>query len=337
MKIQEHISLQPYNTFGIDVNARYFINIKKEDELITLCKGDLLKGKSRLILGGGSNLLFTKNFDGMVIKNSIQGFSTKSIGKEVFLTAGAGMVWHELVLQSQEQGYFGLENLSLIPGTVGAAPVQNIGAYGVELKDLFHSLRAVKITTGEVKEFSKEECLFDYRYSVFKGPLKGKYIISNVTLKLHTNAEVNTSYGAISSTLEEWGITSPTPKDVSDAVIHIRQIKLPDPAKIGNAGSFFKNPIIPKQQYDQLKLTYENIPGYPQPDNLVKVPAAWLIDQNGWKGKTMGTIGVNPKQPLVLVNYGGGKGSELKKLAYSILESVKDKFGIELEPEVNII
>lgn len=335
--IQENVSLQPYNTFGIDVTARYFIDVKTEEELINLCKDGLIKERKYLVLGGGSNLLFTKHFNGLVIKNSIQGLDVKNIGKNVFITAGAGMVWHELVLQSLEQGYFGLENLSLIPGTVGAAPVQNIGAYGVELKDLFHSLEAVEIKTGETKEFSKEDCTFDYRYSIFKGPLKGKYIISNVTLKLHTNPEINTSYGAINSTLEEWSISDPTPKDVSDAVIHIRQSKLPDPAKIGNAGSFFKNPVISKEKFDQLKGDYESIPGYPQPNDMVKVPAAWLIDQNGWKGKTFDNIGVNPNQPLVLVNYGGGEGKELKKLAFAILDSVKEKFGIELEPEVNIL
>ncbi|MCB0495223.1 MAG: UDP-N-acetylmuramate dehydrogenase [Cyclobacteriaceae bacterium] len=337
MTIQEHVSLQPYNTFGIDANARYFVEIRTEEELVALCKGDFLKDKNLLILGGGSNMLFTQDFDGIVIKNSIQGFDTKHAGETIYVTAGAGMVWHELVLKTLENGINGLENLSLIPGTVGAAPVQNIGAYGVELKDLFFELKAIEIDSGEVKTFLHEECAFDYRYSVFKGPLKGKYIISSVTLKLHTSIEVNTSYGAINSTLNEWNIANPTPKEVSDAVIHIRQSKLPDPAKVGNAGSFFKNPVITKKQYDLLKSEFETIPGYPQPNNRVKVPAAWLIDQNGWKGKTLGNIGVNPKQPLVLVNYGGGKGAELKELAYSILDSVKERFGIELEPEVNII
>ena len=337
MIIREHVSLQPYNTFGIAATTRYFVEVTTEEELVNLCKSDMLKGKELLILGGGSNILFTKDFDGMVVKNSILGFSSKKVGARIHVTAGAGMVWHDLVTSTLEKGINGLENLSLIPGTVGAAPVQNIGAYGVELKDLFLELRAIEIETGDVHTFTYDDCTFDYRYSVFKGPQKGKYIISSVSLKLKSSMEVNTSYGAIRTMLNDWGIAEPTPKDVSKAVIHIRQSKLPDPAKIGNAGSFFKNPVISKDQYDHLKKEFGEIPGYTQPNNQVKIPAAWLIEQNGWKGKTLGNIGVNPKQPLVLVNYGDGKGEELKQLAYSILDSVKDRFGIELEPEVNII
>ena len=337
MTIQEHVSLQPYNTFGISATARYFVDIQTEDELVDLCKGGLLKGKKILVLGGGSNILFTQDFDGIVIKNSIQEFNSRNVGKDIYVTAGAGMIWHELVLKTLENGIYGLENLSLIPGTVGAAPVQNIGAYGVELKDLFFELKAVEIKSGLVKGFTNKDCGFDYRNSVFKGPLKGQFIITSVTLKLNTPATVNTAYGAINTTLEEWGIRNPTPKDVSEAVIHIRQSKLPDPAKIGNAGSFFKNPVITKEKYIELKAEFDEIPGYPQPNDTIKIPAAWLIDQNGWKGKRLGNIGVNPNQPLVLVNYGGGKGNELKELAFSILDSVKERFGIELEQEVNII
>ena len=337
MTIQEHVSLQPYNTFGISATARYFVDIQTEDELVDLCKGGLLKGKKILVLGGGSNILFTQDFDGIVIKNSIQEFNSRNVGKDIYVTAGAGMIWHELVLKTLENGIYGLENLSLIPGTVGAAPVQNIGAYGVELKDLFFELRAIEIKSGSVKTFTNKDCGFDYRNSVFKGPLKGQFIITSVTLKLNTPATVNTAYGAINTTLGKWGIVDPTPKDVSDAVIHIRQSKLPDPAKIGNAGSFFKNPVITKEKYIELKAEFDEIPGYPQPNDTIKIPAAWLIDQNGWKGKRLGNIGVNPNQPLVLVNYGGGKGNELKELAFSILDSVKERFGIELEPEVNII
>ena len=337
MTIQEHVSLQPYNTFGISATARYFVDIQTEDELVDLCKGGLLKGKKILVLGGGSNILFTQDFDGIVIKNSIQEFNSRNVGKDIYVTAGAGMIWHELVLKTLENGIYGLENLSLIPGTVGAAPVQNIGAYGVELKDLFFELKAVEIKSGLVKGFTNKDCGFDYRNSVFKGPLKGQFIITSVTLKLNTPATVNTAYGAINTTLEKWGIVDPTPKDVSDAVIHIRQSKLPDPAKIGNAGSFFKNPVITKEKYIELKAEFDEIPGYPQPNDTIKIPAAWLIDKNGWKGKRLGNIGVNPNQPLVLVNYGGGKGNELKELAFSILDSVKERFGIELEPEVNII
>ena len=337
MTIQEHVSLQPYNTFGIDATAHYFVDIQTKDELVDLCKGGLLKGKKILVLGGGSNILFTQDFDGIVIKNSIQEFNSRNVGKDIYVTAGAGMIWHELVLKTLENGIYGLENLSLIPGTVGAAPVQNIGAYGVELKDLFFELKAVEIKSGLVKGFTNKDCGFDYRNSVFKGPLKGQFIITSVTLKLNTPATVNTAYGAINTTLEEWGIRNPTPKDVSEAVIHIRQSKLPDPAKIGNAGSFFKNPVITKEKYIELKAEFDEIPGYPQPNDTIKIPAAWLIDQNGWKGKRLGNIGVNPNQPLVLVNYGGGKGNELKELAFSILDSVKERFGIELEQEVNII
>jgi len=251
--------------------------------------------------------------------------------------AMAGENWHEFVLYCIENGWAGVENLSLIPGTVGAAPMQNIGAYGVEVKDVFDSLEAVEISSGKYKEFSAEDCAFGYRESVFKTSLKGKYIITSVVFKLRKTPKFNISYGAIQSTLDEMGITELSLKAISDAVIKIRQTKLPDPAKIGNSGSFFKNPTLDKKDYESLKAKFSEIPGYHLPEEKVKIPAAWLIEQAGWKGKTFGEIGVHKDQPLVLVNYGNGKGADIRDLAYKIQTSVADKFGIALSAEVNII
>ena len=337
MNIQEQVSLKPYNTFGIEAAARFFVEVKTEEELIALCKTETLKYKKYLILGGGSNILFTKDFDGLVIKNSIQGLEFKKSGQLIRVTAGAGMNWHELVLKTLENGAHGLENLSLIPGTVGGAPVQNIGAYGVEIKDVFEQLKAIEINTGKVKVFTKDQCLFNYRYSVFKDKINDKYIITEVTFDLHKSSEVNSSYADLKSTLLAKNITNPTPQDISDAVIAIRQSKLPDPSEIGNAGSFFKNPVIEKLDYSNLQSKFNGFPGFPQTNNKVKVPAAWLIEQTGWKGKKVGEVGVNPKQPLVLVNYGAGTGKQIKELAIAIQKSVKKQFGITLEPEVNMI
>jgi len=334
--IQEQVSLKNYNTFGIEAKAHYFIEITSEVELIELCQSGFLANKNLLILGGGSNILFTKDFEGIVIKNSIKGISFKKSGQLIRVTSGAGTNWHELVLKSLEYGANGLENLSLIPGTVGASPVQNIGAYGVELKDVFESLKAIKIATGEVATFTKDQCLFDYRSSVFKNDLKGQFIITEVTLNLHNSKETNISYGALKSALNEKKIDNPTSKEISNTVIDIRQSKLPDPSKIGNAGSFYKNPVIDKSDFTILQQKYNGIPGFHQPANKVKIPAAWLIEQTGWKGKKIGNVGVNPTQPLVLVNYGKGTGKEIKDLSIAIQKSVFSKFNITLEAEVNI-
>jgi len=338
VKIQEEVSLKAHNTFGIDVKAKYYIEVKSEAELIELCKGDFLEGKRHLVLGSGSNILFTKDFDGVVIKNSIESLAFKKSGKLIRVIAGGGKNWHDLVMDSLENGANGLENLALIPGTVGAAPVQNIGAYGLELKSVFEQLRAIEIATGKVKVFTKAQCSFKYRSSVFKEELKGKYVISEVTLDLHNTTKVNTTYAPIRIALEKKGIENPTSKDVCEVVMEIRNSKLPDPTKIGNAGSFFKNPVIPKVDYKNLQIKNNGMPAFPQAaNNKVKVPAAWLIESAGWKGKTVGDVGVHVDQALVLVNHGKGTGREVKDLSKEIQESVFKKFKIKLEVEVNIL
>lgn len=339
MQIERNISLKPLNTFGLEAKAKLFIDVTSIEELQDALASDPAKQNDLMILGGGSNILLTQDFDGLVIKNSIKGKEVIHETEDfVLVKVGAGENWHEFVLYALDKGWGGIENLSLIPGTVGAAPMQNIGAYGVEIKEVFEHLIAVHIETGEIEKFNKDECRFGYRESIFKNKVKGEYVIVHVVLKLTKREHhLNTSYGAITQTLEEMKIKKPTIRDISSAVIKIRQSKLPDPAKIGNAGSFFKNPTIDKIQYEELKTEYPEIPGYELPDDGVKIPAAWLIEQCGWKGVKKGDIGVHKNQALVLVNYGGGKGTDLKALAEDIKDSVIKKFGIELNPEVNII
>ena len=338
MRIDENKDLRPYHTFHLDVKAKYFVEVQSTDDLLQLLSSSLYKNNPTLVLGGGSNLLFTGDLNGLVIKLSLKGIEVVSEdADQVVLKAAAGENWHELVMHCVAQGYGGLENLSLIPGTVGAAPMQNIGAYGVEIRDVFQSLEAIEIETGQIATFNREGCKFGYRESVFKTALKGQFIITSVTMLLSKRPVVNIGYGAVSDTLATWGIVNPTIADVSKAVVHIRQSKLPDPDKIGNAGSFFKNPTVSASKYDALKNNFPEAPGYPQPDGKVKVPAAWLIEQDGWKGKTLGAIGVHPHQALVLVNYGEGKGRDIWELAESIRASVKKRFGIALTPEVNIV
>ncbi|MCC3160067.1 UDP-N-acetylmuramate dehydrogenase [Hymenobacter sp. 15J16-1T3B] len=339
--LQHHVSLRPYNTFGIDAHARLFAAFGSAEELRALLQLPEVQTAPKLVLGGGSNLLFTQDFDGVVLKNEIRGLETldEQADGTVLVRAGAGESWHGLVEYALGQGLSGLENLSLIPGTVGAAPLQNIGAYGVELKDAFEYLEAVEISSGQLRRFSREECGFGYRESVFKGLLRGQYIVTGVVLRLHRRPQANTSYGAIRTTLEEMGVTEePTPQQVSQAVISIRRSKLPDPAQIGNAGSFFKNPEVSQAKFDALKAQYPELPGYPVPGG-VKVPAGWLIEQCGWKGHRAGEgrYGVHDRQALVLVNHGGATGHEVRALAEEIIASVREKFGIELHPEVNII
>ncbi|MFY0592284.1 UDP-N-acetylmuramate dehydrogenase [Roseivirga sp.] len=333
---KEDVSLKPYNTFGIEAKAKRFIafhTVTKLQSALAEQGSDAL-----LVLGGGSNVLLTQDFQGLVLKNELKGIEVVEENEEhIFVKVAAGENWHEFVLHCISQQWAGVENLSLIPGTVGAAPMQNIGAYGVEIRQVFESLEALEIATGVLKTFNNKECEFGYRESVFKKALKGKFIITSVVFKLNKEASFNTSYGAIQTTLDELGVTEISIKAISDAVIHIRQSKLPDPAEIGNAGSFFKNPEIDKIDYEGLKATFLNIPSYALPSGMVKIPAAWLIEQAGWKGKTFGEIGVHKNQPLVLVNYGNGKGLDLKDLAFKIQQSVSDKFGILLTPEVNII
>lgn len=336
MNIEKQVSLLSYNTFGIDVKASQLVVVKDSEQLPKIFK--LVDSKPFFLLGGGSNVLFTKDFDGVLIKNEISGIKIiEQTNKEVVIEVGAGEVWHDFVLHCLAQGWYGLENLSLIPGTVGASPIQNIGAYGVEVKDNFESVEFYQISTGLVKVFKSEDCRFGYRESVFKTGLKGDFVITKVQYRLSKEPSVDIKYGAINEVLQERGITNPTPLDVSDAVISIRQSKLPDPKEIGNGGSFFKNPVIPIKQFELLKAKFPNIVSYPIDDNHVKVPAGWLIDQAGWKGKTVGKVGVHKNQALVLVNYGGGSGLEVKALAEQVIASVNAVYGIKLTPEINII
>ncbi len=334
--IQEQVSLKEFNTFGLDVTAKRFASFSSVEEL----KSGIhqLNSDPLLILGGGSNVLLTQNFDGLVLKNEIFGIEVIEENVDhIKVAVGAGENWHQFVMHAIAHNWAGIENLSLIPGTVGAAPMQNIGAYGVEIKQVFDHLEALEIATGEVHTFTNDECKFGYRESIFKKSHKGKFIITKVVFKLSKTPEFNVSYGAIQDTLKEMGVTDLSIKAVSDAVIKIRQSKLPDPAEIGNSGSFFKNPEVDAIDYEGFKAEYPNIPGYKLPDGRVKIPAAWLIEQDGWKGKTFDQIGVHKNQPLVLVNYGQGKGADIRDLAYQIRASVAEKFGIELTPEVNII
>lgn len=338
IRIQEHVDLLSYNTFKIAAKARYFASVNTLTELYTLMDTPVYKHEKHLILGGGSNILLTGDFEGLVIKIDLKGIETVwEDDSTIILKAGAGEPWHSFVMHCVANNYGGVENLSLIPGTMGAAPMQNIGAYGVEVKDLIKSVEAIDVHSGTTRMFNNRECEFGYRESVFKRSLKGKYFISCVTLTLtKKNHVLNTSYGAIQQTLDQHN-TEPSVKSISDAVISIRQQKLPDPKVIGNAGSFFKNPTIDQSQYEALKKTYPEIPGYTSDNQYVKVPAGWLIEQCGWKGKTFDAIGVHPHQALVLVNYGGGTGEKIWLLAQDILSSVKKKFAIDLQPEVNIM
>jgi UDP-N-acetylmuramate dehydrogenase len=335
--IQKEVSLKPYNTFGIEVIAAAFTTIESINDVLSLVK-DAAFEAPHMFIGGGSNILFTHDFKGLVIKNQCKGISVlKEDADHVWLTAGSGEVWHDLVMYAVSHGWGGIENLSLIPGTVGAAPMQNIGAYGVELTNVFDHLTAIDLKSGEEVLFTHEMCAFGYRESVFKHQAKGKYFISHVTLRLSKQPVLHINYGAITQVLSERGVERPTIKDVSDAVIHIRKSKLPDPQVLGNAGSFFKNPEITTTQYQELKSTFDQIPGYPIGEGHMKVPAGWLIEQCGWKGKRLGNVGSHKDQALVLVNYGGATGAELLDLASRIQASVYETFNIRISPEVNII
>lgn len=335
MDIQQNISLKAYNTFGIDVESQQFVEVTNQSQLKSVLESNRLP---LLILGGGSNLLLTKNFEGLVVKNNIKGIDlVAEDDHSVKLKVGAGENWHQFVMHCIANGYCGVENLSLIPGNVGASPMQNIGAYGVEVKDVITKVEAVSLKDFSVKEFENQECNFGYRTSIFKTSHKGQYFISAVTFKLSKHPNLNTSYGAIDGELKNRGIIHPSIKDVSDAVIAIRQSKLPDPAKIGNSGSFFKNPVVTEDVRNTIISNFENAPNYPQTDGTFKMAAGWLIEQCGWKGKLIGNFGVHDKQALVLVNHGGAKGSDIFQLSEDIISSVEQKFNITLEREVNIL
>jgi UDP-N-acetylmuramate dehydrogenase len=339
IRIQENVQLKDLNTFGIRANARHFVSLQSPDDLFELQQTDLFKNEPRLILGGGSNVLLTHDFNGLVIHNNLKGIqSTHETDETITLKVASGEVWHPFVMHCVQHNWGGVENLSLIPGTMGAAPMQNIGAYGVEVQEVIDQVEGIELLNGSTRVFSKSDCRFGYRESIFKQELKEKIFISSVTLTLtKKNHLLRTGYGAIQDTLREMDVTEPTIQAISEAVIHIRSKKLPDPAVIGNAGSFFKNPTITQQHYTSLKSTWPEIPGYPVENQTVKVPAAWLIEQCGWKGKRVGDAGVHQHQPLVLVNYNNATGEELLSLAMQVRTSVQEKFDITLTPEVNII
>ena len=337
--IDENVNLKAHNTFGINATARYFCNITNEGELQSLLQTDIFKNEKVLILGGGSNILFTKDFDGLVVKTDLKGIQVVDENDEITsVKAMSGEIWHDFVVYCVNHNWGGIQNLSLIPGTVGAAPIQNIGAYGIELKEVVKQVSGIDLTTGERKSFLNHECAFGYRESIFKHQLKEKFFISSVTLSLTKKNHIfNISYGAIKETMKEMNIDEPTLKSISDVVIHIRKSKLPDPIQLGNAGSFFKNPTISLAHYQSLQKTFPQIPGYHTVNQEVKVPAGWLIEKCGWKGKRINDIGVHSHQALVIVNYGNGSGEEILQLATQIISSVKEKFYIILTPEVNII
>jgi UDP-N-acetylmuramate dehydrogenase len=337
MQIQQNISLKAFNTFGIDAKAKHFIAVHSVDELKHVLS--LKNYPEKFVLGGGSNMLLTKDIEALVVYIDLKGIDiVKYTDAFVHIKANAGENWHEFVIHCLHHDFGGLENLSLIPGNVGSAPIQNIGAYGVELKDVFHSCDAINVETLQMRNFGFEECNFGYRESIFKHDVKGEYIITSVTFKLtkkdHT---LNTQYGAIDSELQQMNIQHPTIQDISKAVIAIRQSKLPDPKKIGNSGSFFKNPVISNEQLVALKLNFPEIPSYYISDLSVKVPAGWLIEKAGFKGKSFGNYGIHKHQALVLVNYGNAKGIDIYKLAKLIQKTIYRIFQIEIETEVNII
>lgn len=338
MLIQENTSLKHYNTFGIEAKASYLVAVNSVQQLQDVISNPLLSSRPRLILGGGSNVLFTQDWDGLVVLNQLQGIEiVEETEDEVTLKAASGENWHQLVMYCVKRGWGGVENLSLIPGTVGAAPMQNIGAYGVEIKDVLESVEFFDFEQNKVFTFNNRECQFGYRESIFKKELKSKVFILSITIKLSKKPIFNTTYGAIQQTIDEMGVKELSVKTISDAVIFIRQSKLPNPAVLGNAGSFFKNPEISTENYLALKEKYPDMPGYKVSDTHTKVPAGWLIEQMGWKGKVVGHTGNHKMQALVLVNYGGASGNEIYAHAQAVTKSVKEAFGIELVPEVNVL
>ena len=335
---KKNVSLKAFNTFGIDANAALFVEVSSLSGFQECLNNPILKTLPWLVIGGGSNILLTGNFEGLVLKNTIKGIETISRTKDnVYVKVGAGEVWHEFVLYCIANNYGGAENLSLIPGSVGAGPMQNIGAYGAELKDIFFELEALHLATGEVHTFTKEACKFGYRNSVFKNSFKNQYIILSVTFELKTQAVFNIQYGAIETELKAMGVEELSLKAVSDAVCNIRRSKLPDPKVIGNAGSFFKNPEVSMRLYSQLKEQYPDLPGYSTGSETMKIAAGWMIEKCGWKGRQIDNYGVHKNQALVLVNYGGAEGQKIFELSKQIQASVKNTFGVDLEIEVNVV
>ncbi len=337
MQIQENISLKKFNTFGMDVLARYFYAFSTVDQMQEIGASDTFKHYPVLVLGGGSNMLLTTNFEGLVIKNEIPGIELIAEDEQYyFVKVGAGVDWHEFVLYCLGKNYAGVENLALIPGKVGASPMQNIGAYGVEMKDVFHSLEALHIYDLNLVTFYKADCEFGYRESIFKNKCKNQFVITSVTFRLNKVPVYKTAYGAIEDALQEMKVDTLSIQNIAQAVMRIRNSKLPNPNLLGNAGSFFKNPEIDVVQYESLKNYFPNISGYKTDGGKIKIAAGWLIEQAGWKGFRQGDAGCHDKQALVLVNHGHATGTEIFELSEKIISSVHDKFGIFLHREVNI-
>ena len=338
MLLRKNHSLKNLNTFGVDVRTKLFAEVFSEDELIDLLTDEKVNRERNLILGGGSNILFTKDFDGLVIKYSKAEIDvTENNSESVFVEADAGLIWDDLVKFCVERNYGGIENLTLIPGTVGAAPIQNIGAYGQELADSFDSLKGVFIKSGEKKSFEKSECRFSYRSSIFKTELRNEFVITSVRLKLSKNPRPNTNYKALSDYLSKKEIINPSIKDINNTVSEIRRSKLPDPVKVGNAGSFFKNPVVSEDLFQKIKSEFSDIVSFPSVSRKIKISAGWLIEKSGWKGKRVGDVGTSPDHALVICNFGNATGAEIMEFAMRIKEVVSNKFGIILEEEVNIL
>ena len=339
LAIQTDVSLKALNTFGIEATAARYLEVRGIQDLEAVYRDSFLRDLPRLVLGGGSNLLLVSDrFEGIVLKMANKGITLeRDDGQSTYIRVCAGERWHDFVMWTLHHGYPGLENMSLIPGTVGAAPVQNIGAYGVELKDCFYSLRAFDFHSGQMVELDREDCAFSYRDSIFKHEMKDRLVIVDLTFALPKAWKPNIGYGDVAAVLQAKGIADPTPEDVSRAIIAIRRRKLPDPQVQGNAGSFFQNPTVSAERLAQLRQLHPNIPSYPQPDGRFRIAAGWLIDQCGWKGRQLGRAGVCATQALVLVNCGGAKGSEIAALAKAVQADVKAKFGIELNPEPSFI
>ena len=337
IQFQQNVSLKSFNTFGIDATAKRFAAIASVDELKEVMES-IHSNDNIFVLGGGSNILFTNNFDGVVIKNELRGIQLLNEDeKHFYVKAAAGESWHQLVMHCVANNYAGVENLSLIPGNIGASPIQNIGAYGVEIKDVFYQLEAYDVKEKALVTFTKEDCNFGYRESIFKHKYKGRFVILNVTFQLDKNPLFHTEYGAIQQELERMNVSQLSIAAISQAVINIRKSKLPDPVIIGNAGSFFKNPTIENEPFFALKNEYQNIVGYATNNGKTKLAAGWLIEQCGWKGYRNGDAGCYDKQALVLVNYGAATGKEIYQLSQQIIESVQQKFGVTLEREVNVV
>ncbi len=338
MRIEENISLQPFNTFGIGETAAYFCEASTMEQVRLALAFAKEKGLEKLILGSGSNILFTRPFDGLILHINNKGIEVLSEDEEqVVVRVAAGENWHQWVMTSLKNGWYGMENLSLIPGSVGAAPIQNIGAYGVEVRQFVRAITYLDSETCQPEHILTEQCNFGYRDSIFKHELKGRAIIWAVEFTLHKNPAPKTEYGDIRKVLEDKGIGHPGPHDIAEAVIAIRRSKLPDPAEIGNAGSFFKNPVVVRNIFEQIKIQFPEVPSYPAGSDTVKIPAGWLIEKAGWKGRRFGSHGVHERQALVIVNYGGASGNDILRLSQDIQADILQKFGIQLQAEVNMV